>query len=79
VRTEQGSLQAHAAVAKHAAQNHLWLPPQWCALIGARHAQGLAELEAIEQRLAAVHAGFAALPVDAALQATQPPPVQIAA
>jgi MoxR-like ATPase len=72
-------MQDNARAAQEGAAAHLWLPPSWRAEIDQTHAQALMDIGALAQQLAAVHAGFAALPVDPALQATTPPPVQIAA
>ena len=53
----------------------LWLPPTLASSWLGAHAQTLATLAALQARLAATLAGFAALPVDKALPAVAPAPV----
>ncbi|MGL4573484.1 MAG: AAA family ATPase [Burkholderiaceae bacterium] len=72
-------MQDNARAAQQGAAAHLWLPPSWRMQIDQMHAQALMDIGTLAQQLTSVHAGFAALPVDPMLQATEPPPVQIAA
>jgi MoxR-like ATPase len=55
----------------------LWLPPALAALLRARHEQTLALLDHFAARLAETHAGFAALPVDAASDEPAPAPIEL--
>ena len=69
--------QAHDRLAQRLA-HRLWLPPALAqAWLGA-HRQTLATLAGLQARLAATHAGFAALPADEQLPAITPPPVALA-
>lgn len=56
-----------------------WMPPALVQQLLDAHAQTLATLDALLARLSACHAGFAALPEDAALPATEPEPVALTA
>ena len=70
---------AHARVSQHAAAqaqalaSRVWLPPSLVARVAGTHGQALQWLDAMAARLADVHAGFAALPVDDAAEQAQPP------
>lgn len=55
----------------------LWLPPADATRWRAAHAHTLAVLDALRARLAALRAGFAALPVDDSLPARVPPPIAV--
>jgi len=63
---------AHDTLAARLA-GRLWLPPTLAAQWLGAHAQTLATLQALQARLAATRAGFAAHPVDEALPAVAPP------
>jgi len=69
---------ARAAFAE-ALQQLLWVPPDLAARWLARHDGALALLAHFAARLAAVRAGFVALPVDAAFEGEPPSPVPIEA
>jgi MoxR-like ATPase len=54
---------------------HAWLPPSVADELLLRRAKAVAQLQSLLERLQATRAGFAALPVDAALAAAEPAPV----
>jgi MoxR-like ATPase len=68
------AMRARAHAARAAMHGHLWLPPSMAAAMGARFDAAVALLEALQARLDAVRAGFAALPVDPALATQGTPP-----
>ncbi len=76
----QGEMEAAAAAARLAAALHgrLWLPPGLAQRLNGAHAQTLATLRALLQRLGECRAGFAALPVDEQLPALAPPALDLA-
>jgi MoxR-like ATPase len=57
----------------------LWLPPSLCARLKAGPAATVARLDDWAGRLAAIQAGFAALPLDPALVQERPPPIALSA
>jgi MoxR-like ATPase len=64
---QQAAAQAQALAAR------VWLPPSLCARVAAAQAGALQWLDAMAARLADTHAGFAALPCDAAAAGSEPP------
>lgn len=64
VRAEAVRTKVHAVAAQMLAQagGHGWLPPSWRDHIASTHAQRCAQADALTDRLAALHAGFASLP-----------------
>jgi MoxR-like ATPase len=74
----------HAEAARLAALEskltaRIWLPPSLCARLRAGPTETLARLDDWAARLAATHAGFAALPIDPALAQERPPPIALSA
>jgi MoxR-like ATPase len=58
-------------------EQRLWVPPASAGRWRAAHARTLAGLDALRASLAATRAGFAALPVDVAVDAAAPVPVAL--
>ena len=71
------TVQATADVVAAQAAAHLWLPPQWRDAIGAVHAANVAAVSLLGTRADAVREGFAALPVDPAMEGAIPPEVML--
>ncbi len=71
----------HAALAtlESALAGRVWLPPSLAAQLTGQRRHTIAVLDALLARLEAVHAGFAALPVDETLPAVAPEPIAIGA
>ena len=72
-------LQATAEAVRTQAHAHPWLPPTWRDAIDAVHRDNVHALAQLRARLQGVAEGFAELPVDPALAAVEPAPVQILA
>ncbi len=76
---EREPVAAQAAQLAADLARRLWLPPELAQRLQAGPAATLALLDALVARLQATRAGFAALPVDAALPAAVPEPVAVPA
>jgi MoxR-like ATPase len=76
---EREPVAAQAAQLAADLARRLWLPPELAQRLRAGPAATLALLDALAARLQATRAGFAALPVDAALPAAVPEPVAVPA
>jgi MoxR-like ATPase len=76
----QGESQVAAAAAHlaDALSGRLWLPPTLAQRLNGAHAQTLATLRTLLQRLSECRAGFAALPADDQLPAVAPPALDLA-
>ena len=75
VQREELALRAETLAAQLAVR--LWVPPRLAARWNAAHAESLARLLALADRLQAVRAGFATLPEDAQSEAAAPDPVAL--
>jgi len=75
VQREELALRAKTLAAQLAVR--LWVPPRLAARWNAAHAESLARLLALADRLQAVRAGFATLPEDAQSEAAAPDPVAL--
>ena len=77
-RTERhlAPLGQHAQAMQSALRQQLWMPPALAGRIGRAHAASLQTVATLVGRLQVVRAGFAALPVDAALAASAPAPLR---
>ena len=73
------AVQATAEAMRTQAHAHAWLPPTWRNAIDAVHRDNVRTLAQLRARLQGVAEGFAELPVDPALAAVEPAPVQILA
>jgi MoxR-like ATPase len=76
LRTAEGE---RLAALQQRLQGRLWLPPTLAARLVAGPTATLARLDDFATRLAAAHDGFAALPVDPALDSGAPAPVALSA
>jgi hypothetical protein len=75
VQREALALRAETLAAQLAVR--LWVPPRLAARWNAAHAESLARLQALADRLHAARAGFATLPEDAQSAASAPDPVAL--
>ncbi len=73
------AVRAGAQSALAGVDTHLWLPPSWIARIAAVHQANAALAQALWQDLDQLARGFAALPLDLALEDSLPQPMAIAA
>ncbi len=69
-------LQARAESMQRGLEQQVWMPPALAARIGQAHTTTLQTLAALVARIDAVQAGFAALPIDAALDSAAPIPLR---
>jgi MoxR-like ATPase len=76
----RGEIEASATAARlaDALVGRLWLPPTLSQRLNDAHAQTLATLRALLQRLSECRAGFAGLPVDEQLPTLAPPALDLA-
>ncbi|HEX7385608.1 MAG TPA: AAA family ATPase [Burkholderiaceae bacterium] len=78
-RPARDAVSARAVALARALEGRVWLPPELAARLRANLAHTLGVLDGLLARLAAVRAGFAALPEDASLAAEVPAPVALSA
>ncbi len=76
VAASRAEVQARAQAQANALTTRVWMPPALCAQLASAHENALSMLDRLAARLAATHAGFAALPCDERATAA-PAPIAI--